>query len=155
MIYLPVMNKLRSRLGNSTFTTELTLVRLFIYLLSTKVDLSFAVHTENPGKVQVEVLVHILRYIRDNNTLGLKYYANMKDAPVSDLLRQVSIKIENHLMDFLILVEKIVQKLAEVQDHTLYFMKVGQLTMAYMFQDQLMNQVQKVSTMQHALQEWI
>ena len=33
--------------------------------------------------------------------------------------------------------------------------KVGQLTMAHMFQNQLPNPVQKVSTMQNALQEWI
>ena len=63
-----------------------------IYLLSTKVDLSFSVHklakfSENPRTVHFEILVHILRYIRDNNTLGLKYYANMNDAPISDLLR--------------------------------------------------------------------
>ena len=35
-----------------------------------------------------------------NNTLGLKYYADMNDAPVSDLLRQAIIKTENHLMNF-------------------------------------------------------
>ena len=33
-------------------------------------------------------------------TLGFKYYADMNDAPVSDLLRQASIKTENHLIDF-------------------------------------------------------
>ena len=54
----------------------------------------------NPGKVQFEVLVHILRYIRYNKTLGLKYYSDMNDAPVSELLRQASIKTENHLMVF-------------------------------------------------------
>ena len=32
--------------------------------------------------------------------MGLKYYADMNDAPVSDLLRQPSIKTENHLMAF-------------------------------------------------------
>ena len=32
--------------------------------------------------------------------MGLKYYAGMNDAPVTDLLRQASIKTENHLMDF-------------------------------------------------------
>ena len=32
--------------------------------------------------------------------MGLKYYANINDASVSDLLRQASIKTENHLMDF-------------------------------------------------------
>ena len=32
--------------------------------------------------------------------MGLNYYADMNDAPVFDLLRQASIKTENHLMDF-------------------------------------------------------
>ena len=49
----------------------------------------------NPGKVNFEGLVHLLIYIRDNKTLGLKYYADMDDAPVTDLLRQASIKTEN------------------------------------------------------------
>ena len=56
-------------------------------------DLSFSVHklakfSENPGKLHFEGLVHILRYIRYNKTLGLKYYAYMNDAPVTDLFRQ-------------------------------------------------------------------
>ena len=53
----------------------------------------------------------------------------------------------NHLMAFLILVGKIFQTLAEVQDHTLYFIKVVHSTMEHMFQEQLLNKVQKVSTM--------
>ena len=32
--------------------------------------------------------------------MGLKYYADMNDAPVTDLLRQDGIKTENHLMNF-------------------------------------------------------
>ena len=76
-----------------------------IYLLSTRVDLSFSVHkladfSENPGKVYFEGFINLLRYIRDNKTLGLKYYADMNNAPVTDLLRQASIKTENHLMAF-------------------------------------------------------
>ena len=68
-------------------------------------DLSFSVHklaqfSENYGKAHFEVLVHLLRYIRDNNNLGLKYYEDMNDVPVSDLLRQASIKTENDLMNF-------------------------------------------------------
>ena len=68
-------------------------------------ELSFAVHrlpkvSENPGKVHFEGLLHILIYIMDNNNLGLKHHADMNDALVSDLLRQASIKTENHLMDF-------------------------------------------------------
>ena len=85
----------------------------------------------------------------------LKYYVNMNDAPVSDLFRQASIKNENHLMDFMILVGNIVQTQVEVQEHTLYFIKEIQLTISHMSQDQMLNQVHKVSTMQHALQEWL
>ena len=80
-------------------------IGLLVYLLSTRLDLSFAVHksakfSANPGKLHFEGLVHLLRYIKDNKTLGLKYYADMNDAPVSDLLRQDSIKTTNYLMDF-------------------------------------------------------
>ena len=76
-----------------------------IYLFSTRVDLSFAVHklgkvSANPGKVHFEGLVHLLRYIRDNKTLGLKYYADLNDEPVTDLLRQANIKTNNNLMEF-------------------------------------------------------
>ena len=58
-------------------------------------------------------------------------------------------------MGFLILVGKIVQTLAELQEHTLYSIKVDQLNMAKMFQDQFLNKVQKASTMQHTLQEYL
>ena len=76
-----------------------------IYLFSTRVDLIFEVHklakfSANPGNVQFEGLIHLLRYIRDNKTLGLKNYVDMNDAPVTDLFRQASIKTENKLMAF-------------------------------------------------------
>ena len=68
-------------------------------------DFSFAVHklakfSANPGKVHFEGLIHLLWYIRDNKTLGLKYYADLNDAPVTDLLWQANIKTKNHLIDF-------------------------------------------------------
>ena len=74
-----------------------------IYLLSKRVDLSFAVHklakfSSNPGTVHFEGLRHLLRYIRDNKTLGLKHYVDLNDAPLYDLLRQSSINNENQLM---------------------------------------------------------
>ena len=66
---------------------------------------SFAVHklakfSSNPVKIYFEVLVHLLSYISGNKTFRLKYYSNINDAPLSDLLRQVSIITENHLMAF-------------------------------------------------------
>ena len=74
-----------------------------IYLLSTRVDFSFAVHklatfSSSTGKVQFEGLIYILRYIRENETFGLNYYDDMKHEPLSDLLRQASINTENPLM---------------------------------------------------------
>ena len=77
----------------------------FIYLFSTRVDLSFAVHklekfSVSPGKVNFEGFIHLLRYIRYNKTLGLKYYADLNDAPVTDLFRQASIKTKDHLIAF-------------------------------------------------------
>ena len=42
--------------------------------------------------------MYLLRYIRDNKTLGLKYYDNMKDALLYELFRQYNIKTENKLM---------------------------------------------------------
>ena len=68
-------------------------------------DSSFVIHklekfSENPGKVHFEGLIHLSRYIKDNKTLGLKYYADQKNEPVSDFLRQASIKTKNHLIDF-------------------------------------------------------
>ena len=32
--------------------------------------------------------------------MGLKYYADLNDAPVTDILRQANIKTKNHLMAF-------------------------------------------------------
>ena len=66
--------------------------------------LRFSVHklesvSENSGKVHFEGLVNLLRYIRDNKTSVLKYYADMNYAIVSDLLRHAIIKIDNLLMD--------------------------------------------------------
>ena len=67
--------------------------------------MSFVVHklatfSSNPGKVHFRVLVHLLKYIRENKTLVLKYHDDMKYSPLSDLLRQARIKTEKRLMAF-------------------------------------------------------
>ena len=60
---------------------------------------NLAKFSSNTSKIHFEELVHLLRYIRDNKTLVMNYYADMHDAPVSYLFRQASIKTENQLMD--------------------------------------------------------
>ena len=52
----------------------------------------------NPGKVHFEGSVHLLRYIRDNKNLRLKYYSKIEDAPLSDPLIHAKIKSDNQLM---------------------------------------------------------
>ena len=76
-----------------------------IYILSTRVNFCFAVYklakfSSNTGKVKFEVLVHLLRYIRDNNNLVLKYYAKIEDNPLYELMRHDIIKSENQLVVF-------------------------------------------------------
>ena len=39
-------------------------------------------------------------YIKENKILVMKYYADMKDASLSDMLRQSIIKTEKQLMAF-------------------------------------------------------
>ena len=66
-------------------------------------DLCFAVHkllylSYNHGRVHFEGLVKLLQYFRDNKKLVSKYYSQIEDETISDLLRQASIKSENQLM---------------------------------------------------------
>ena len=65
--------------------------------------MSFSVHkiekfSSNPGKVHFEVLVHLLIYSRENKTLVLEYYDDIKYTPLFILLRKFSTKTENQLM---------------------------------------------------------
>ena len=67
-----------------------------------KSGLDFSVHklakfSANLGKLHFEGMVHILGYIRDNNILGLKYYADMNYAPVSEILIQAWESLEGFL----------------------------------------------------------
>ena len=131
-----------------------------MYLFSTIVDLSFAVHklakiSENPGKVYFEGLIHLLKYIRVRTTLGLKYYANMNDAPVTDLLRQASIKTENHFMAFSDYILQYCPDTVRSTGAYIIFYQSGPIDHGTNFQDQLLNQVQKVITTKYALQEWL
>ena len=75
------------------------------YLLYKIFDLYFEVHklvkfSSNTDKVNFEGLSHLLRYIRETNNLGLKYYSKIEDAPLSDLFGKYRIKTENQLMVF-------------------------------------------------------
>ena len=74
-----------------------------IYSFYTRVGLSFVVHklvklSSNPRKAYSDGLIHLFLYIRYNKTLGLNYYAYLKDVPLSEFLRLPNINTENQLM---------------------------------------------------------
>ena len=123
-------------------------------------DLSFAVHklakfSKNPGKVHFERLVHLLIYIRDNNTLVLKYYANLNDAPVTDLLRQANINPKNHLMAFSHYSWQDCPDTGRSTGAYIIFYQVGPIDHVTHVTGPVAQSSEKVSTMQHALQEWL
>ena len=42
----------------------------------------------------------LIKGVTGGKPFGLKYYADLNDAPVTDILRQANNKTKNHLMDF-------------------------------------------------------
>ena len=93
-----------------------------IYLLSTRVDLSFSLHklakfSSNPGNLHFEGLLYLLKYISENKTLGLKCCADTKYAPLSDLFKQASIGTKNQFIAFSGYSWQYLQTLTEVQEH--------------------------------------
>ena len=97
----------------------------------------------------------MLRYISDNKTLGLKYYADLNDAPVTYILRQANIKTKNNLMDFYDSSWQDCPETGRSIGAYIIFYQGGPIEHGTHVQDQLLNPVQKVSTMKHALQEWL
>ena len=72
----------------------------------------------------------------------MKYRMNNSGKLFADELTDLLLKsgfMQSQFHIYLILVVKIVQTLVEVQYHILYFIKVGQLNMAHMFQDKFLN----------------
>ncbi|MGH7973945.1 MAG: reverse transcriptase domain-containing protein [bacterium] len=76
-----------------------------IYLNFTRPDIVFAVmklvkFSNNPGKSHFEALIHLLGYIRDNASLGLRFYSNLEEAPVTKLLKEHNITPRRALFSF-------------------------------------------------------
>jgi hypothetical protein len=62
-----------------------------IYLEQTRTDILFAVNklakfTRCPGVKHMEALVHLLRYLRDNTNLGVRFYSDISRSPVYQML---------------------------------------------------------------------
>ena len=87
--------------------------------------------------------------------MGLKYYDSIKDSPLSDLLRKDILNTENTLVAFSDSSGKDCPDTARSTGAYILYIKMGQLKMVNMLQDELLKRVHKVGTIQHALQEFL
>ncbi len=59
-----------------------------IYLAMTRCGITFAVNklakfSKRPGKVHFEAMLHVLWYLRDNCLVGIKFYSNTMESPIT------------------------------------------------------------------------
>jgi hypothetical protein len=76
-----------------------------IYLSMTRTDIIYAVNklakfTRKPGKVHFEALLHLLRYLRDNSLYGVRFYSNLSDAPIYQMLLSQNIEERHSFFGF-------------------------------------------------------
>jgi hypothetical protein len=75
-------------------------IESLIYLTMTRTDILFAVNklakfSRSPGRTHFTVLIHLLRYLRDNVFLGIKFYSNFMEAPLINALQSQNI-VQSH-----------------------------------------------------------
>ena len=91
----------------------------------------------------------------DNNTLGLKYYAYMEDAPLFDLLRKDNIETNNQLMAFSNYSWKYCPETGTSTGSNMIFYQCGPIHHGTHVPVPVAQSGTKLSTMQHTLREWI
>jgi len=77
----------------------------FIYLGMTHCDIVYVVNklakfTRKPGVKHFEALLHVLRYLRDNMLLGIKFYSDCSRSPLITMLQSQEIKQEEVFFGF-------------------------------------------------------
>ena len=80
-------------------------VGALIYLAQTRPDIAFSVNklakfSRSPGIKHFEAILHLLRYLRDNTYLGLRYYSNVNDSPIYESLRNNNINETGSLLAY-------------------------------------------------------
>jgi hypothetical protein len=56
--------------------------------------------TRQPGKEQFEALIHLLRYLCDNNNYGTCFYSDIKESPMYQMLLQQNISEKHSFFGF-------------------------------------------------------
>jgi hypothetical protein len=69
-----------------------------IYLGMTRVDIMYAINklakfTHKPGKMHFDALIHLLWYLRDHPQVGIRFYSDYLNAPMTKALIAENISI--------------------------------------------------------------
>jgi hypothetical protein len=77
----------------------------FIYLGMTRCDIVYAVNklakfTRQPRRNHFEALLHLLRYLRDNALMGIRFYSDLSRAPLITTLQSQEIEQKHPLFGF-------------------------------------------------------
>jgi hypothetical protein len=80
-------------------------VGAMLYLSYSRPDITYAVvkfakYTRCPGAVHMEALLHLLKYLRDNMYLGLKFYSDITMSPITSLWSSNEIFLDHPLCTF-------------------------------------------------------
>jgi len=71
-----------------------------IYLGMTRVDIVYAVNklakfTHKPGRIHFEAIVHLLRYLQDHSHVGICFFSNYQNAPITRSLIAENLEISH------------------------------------------------------------
>ena len=100
-----------------------------------------------------EGFIQLLRYIRDNKNLGLRYYAKIEDSLIYDLFRQAIIDTDNQLMVFSDYIWQDYPDTGRSTGGYILFYQGGTMDNCTHVTGPVAQPSSEISTMQHALQE--
>ena len=97
-MFLPVEYLSVDEAAAEALSTEYNLdfascVGALIYLVLTCIDIMHAVnkmakYTRRPGRNHFNILVHVLRYLRDHSHLGITFYSDLGRSPIHSMLQK-------------------------------------------------------------------
>ncbi len=76
-----------------------------IYLGMTRVDIVYAINklakfTHKPGRIHFEAMVHLLRYLQDHSNVGIRFYSDYINAPMTKALIAENVLITHPFFGF-------------------------------------------------------
>jgi hypothetical protein len=76
-----------------------------IYLGMTRVDIVYAVNklakfTHKPGRIHFEAIVHLLRYLRDHSHVGIRFFSDYQNVPITRSLIAENLEISHPFFGF-------------------------------------------------------